>query len=202
MTHPYFDIAFTPAVRALQEKAGSRAAYARATARGNESLRADEQAFIAERDSFYLASVSQTGWPYVQHRGGPAGFVRTPDEHTIAWADFRGNQQLQTAGYVEGDDRVALFFMDYPGQRRLKIYGRLRLIDAADDPALAERLRVPGYVARVDRAAVVRVEAWDRNCPQHIVPRFTLTEVEHAVAPLRARIATLEKELEAVRARR
>ena len=201
MTHPYFDIAFTPAVRALQEKAGSRAAYARATARGNESLRADEQAFIAERDSFYLASVSQTGWPYVQHRGGPAGFVRTPDEHTIAWADFRGNQQLQTAGYVEGDDRVALFFMDYPGQRRLKVYGRLCFIDAADNPALAERLRVSGYVARVDRAAVVRVEAWDRNCPQHIAPRFTLSEVEHAVAPLRTRIAALEKELEAVRAR-
>ncbi len=201
MTNPYFDIAFTPSVQALQEKAGSRALYARRGARdgGQDALRPDEQAFIADRDGFYVASVSETGWPYVQFRGGPPGFARTPDAHTIAWADFRGNQQFQSAGNVRGDDRVALFFMDYPGQRRLKIYGRLRFVDAADDPELAASLAVPGYVARVDRAAVVRVVAWDRNCPQHIPRRFTLEQVETVAAPLRARITELEAEVSALR---
>ena len=195
MTNAYFEIAHTPAVQGLQEKTGSRRAYARDTGRGNEALRPDEMAFIAERDGFYLASVSETGWPYVQFRGGPPGFARTPDEHTIAWADFRGNQQFISTGNVLHDDRVSLFFMDYPGQRRLKVYGHLRFADAADDPALAASLAVPGYVARVDRAAVVTVAAWDRNCPQHIPQRFTLAQVETAVAPLRARIAELDAEV-------
>lgn len=192
MTPAYFDIGFTPAVQALQAKAGSRAAYARAAERGNGALRADEMQFIAERDGFYLASVSETGWPYVQFRGGPPGFARTPDAHTIAWADFRGNQQLISAGNVTGDDRVSMFFMDYPGQQRLKVFGRLTFRDAADAPDLAAALAIPGYVARVDRVAMVRVAAWDRNCPQHIPRRFTVEEVEAAVAPLRARIAELE----------
>jgi len=195
MTNAYFAIGHTLTVQGLQEKAGSRRAYARDTGRGNDTLGSQEMAFIAERDGFYLASVSETGWPYVQFRGGPPGFARTPDEHTIAWADFRGNQQFISTGNVLHDDRVSLFFMDYPGQRRLKVYGHLRFADAADDPALAASLAVPGYVARVDRAAVVTVAAWDRNCPQHIPQRFTLAQVETAVAPLRARIAELDAEV-------
>jgi hypothetical protein len=177
--NPYFALAFTPAVQALQERAGSREAYARQGPRpgGNDRLRPDEMAFIAERDGFYVASVSETGWPYVQFRGGPAGFVRTPDPATIAWADFRGNQQFQTAGNVLGEDRVSLFFMDYPGRRRLKVFGQLSFADAADHPALARDLAVPGYKARVDRIARVDVVAWDRNCPQHIPQRYTLGEV-------------------------
>jgi uncharacterized protein len=175
----YHEIAFTPAVLDLQERGGSRAAYARAGARsgGNHVLGAAERAFIAERDGFYVASVSETGWPYVQFRGGPPGFARTPDESTIAWADFRGNQQFLTSGNVLGEDRVALFFMDYGGRRRLKVFGRLSFLRADAQPELAEALGVPGYRARVDRIALVRVEAWDRNCPQHIPQRYTLAEL-------------------------
>ena len=139
--NPYLALAFTPAVQALQERAGNREAYARQGARpgGNDRLRPEEMAFIAERDGFYVASVSETGWPYVQFRGGPAGFVRTPDPATIAWADFRGNQQFQTAGNVLGEDRGSLFFMDYPGRRRLKVFGRLSFADAADNPSPGAR---------------------------------------------------------------
>ena len=175
----YHQIAFTPAVIALQEEAGSRSAYARAGERtgGNHLLGAAEMAFIAERDGFFIASISETGWPYVQFRGGSPGFARTPDPSTIAWADFRGNQQFITSGNVTGDDRVALFFMDYPGRRRLKVFGRLSFAPAAENAALAEALSVPGYRARVDRIAQVRVEAWDRNCPQHIPQRYTLAEL-------------------------
>lgn len=177
--NPYFEIAFTPAIKALQEQGGSRAAYARQDARpgGNDRLRPEDMAFIAARDGFYVASVSETGWPYVQFRGGPPGFARTPDPQTIAWADFRGNQQFMTAGNVRGNDRVSLFFMDYPGRRRLKVFGHLSFADATDHPALADALAAPGYAARIDRIARVRVVAWDRNCPQHIPQRHTLEEL-------------------------
>lgn len=176
--NPYHAIAFTPHVRALQERHGSRDAYARQGTRpgGNARLGAAERAFIAERDGFYVASVSETGWPYVQFRGGPPGFAATPDAATIAWGDFRGNQQFMTAGHVLTEDRVSLFFMDYPGQRRLKVFGRLSFRDAAADPALAAALAVPGYAGRVERIATVRVAAWDRNCSQHIPRRLTAGE--------------------------
>jgi uncharacterized protein len=175
--NPYHDIAFTPEALALQVAGGSRDAYAKQGPRpgGNAQLRPDEIAYIAERDSFYVASVSQTGWPYVQFRGGAPGFVHA-DAETIAWADFRGNQQFQTSGYVLGDDRVSLFFMDYAGKRRLKVYGHLHFFDAATRPDLVAQLAVPGYVARIDRIAIVRVAAWDRNCPQHIPDRLTREE--------------------------
>ena len=178
MSNAYFDIAFTPEVQALQARDGSREAYARAGSRpgGNALLGDAERAFIAERDGFYVASVSATGWPYMQFRGGPPGFARTPDAATIAWADFRGNQQFVTSGNVVTDDRVSLFFMDYPGQRRLKVFGHLEFRPAAADPALAAVLAVPGYPARVDRIAWLRVAAWDRNCPQHIPQRLTHAE--------------------------
>ncbi|WP_336485974.1 pyridoxamine 5'-phosphate oxidase family protein [Methylobacterium nigriterrae] len=197
MRHRFFDLAFTPSVQAEQTRRGSRAAYA--AARGGpadaDGLSDREGTFIAGRDSFYLASVSETGWPYVQHRGGPAGFVRRLDERTIGWAEFAGNRQYVSAGNAAVDDRVSLFFMDYPHRQRLKLLGHLRSYEPGERPDLAERLAVPGYRARVERLVTVAVEAIDWNCPQHITPRFTAAEIEAAVAPLHARIAELEARL-------
>lgn len=194
----FAEIAFTPAVKALQVAHGSRAAYARMQATGGpeDGLSEREAAFIAAADSLYLASVSETGWPYVQHRGGPAGFVKVISESRIAWAEFRGNRQYVSAGNASHDDRVSLFVMDYANRRRLKLLGRLRFETAAEaDPALVSAVELPGYRADVERVAVVDVEAFDWNCPQHITQRFTLAQVEAASAPLHKRIALLEAEL-------
>jgi predicted pyridoxine 5'-phosphate oxidase superfamily flavin-nucleotide-binding protein len=159
------------------------------------ALSAREAAFIEARDSFYLATVSETGWPYVQHRGGPLGFVRLIDDKTIGWAEFTGNRQYVSTGNVATDDRVAMIFMDYPHQRRLKILGHMRAYDISERPDLASRLTVDGYKGRVERFVLVAVEAFDWNCPQHITPRFTLAEIEAMAAPLHARIAELEAKL-------
>jgi hypothetical protein len=201
MPHRFLELAFTPAVKAAQERHGSRESYERFAARGpaNDRLGPDEATFLAQRDSFYMASVSETGWPYVQHRGGPPGFVRVLDDRTIGFADYRGNRQYVSVGNLAGDDRVAMIFMDYPRQRRLKILGRARLVDVADDPALLARLAATDYDARVERAMVITIEAFDWNCPQHITRRFTETEVQQAVAPLQARLAELEAEVERLR---
>jgi hypothetical protein len=198
MGHRFAEIAFTPAVKAAQVRAGSRAAYERFEADAephHDRLGPAEAAFLAARDGFYLASVGETGWPYVQHRGGPPGFLRVLDDRTLGFADFRGNRQYVSVGNLGRDDRVAMILVDYPNRRRLKLLGRARLVEAADAPELVERLAVPGYRARVERGVLVEVEAFDWNCPQHIVPRYTLEEVGEAVAPLRARIAELEAAL-------
>lgn len=201
MAKRFAEIAFTPAVRAEQERRGSRSAYARFdAAAAGEPIEGDrlgeaEAAFIAARDGFYQASVSETGWPYVQFRGGPPGFLKVLDDRTLGYADFRGNRQYISVGNLEVDARVSLILMDYANRRRLKIWARARLVDAADDPDLAERLSVPGYKAKVERAVLLSVEAVDWNCPQHITPRFTRDEVEAAIAPLRARLADLEAAL-------
>ncbi|MBM7322089.1 pyridoxamine 5'-phosphate oxidase family protein, partial [Agrobacterium sp. S2] len=129
-------------------------------------------------DGFYLASVSETGWPYVQYRGGPAGFLTVLEPALLGFGDFRGNRQYITTGNVTANDRVSLFLMDYAHRQRLKIFGRIRIIDAADDPSLAERLTMPDYSARVERLVLIGVEAFDWNCPQHITPRFTLAELQ------------------------
>lgn len=194
MTHRYLDIVMTPSVADAQRRAYG-AAYAPGGSEGPDPLGPDEAAFIAERDSFYLASVSETGWPYVQHRGGPKGFLRVLDGRTLAFADFRGNRQLLTVGNVAADPRVSLFLMDYPGRRRLKVLGRATFLvpDAAGD--LAARVAVTGTRARVERVVRIDVEAFDWNCPQNITPRYTADEVEEATAPLRARIADLEAQL-------
>ncbi len=204
MTNRFHETAFTPAVRRLQERAGSRAAYADPEGRrgANDRLTAREAQFVAERDGFYLATVSEAGWPYVQFRGGPPGFARVLDDRTLGWADFRGNQQFVSAGNAAaGDGRAALILMDYPNRRRLKLFGHLSFADAADAPDLAARLLVPGYRAKVDRAAVLRLTGFDWNCPQHIPQRFTVDELGDALAPLRARMAALEEENRALRAR-
>jgi len=198
----FAEIAFTPAVQALQEVHGSRAQYARMQARAepDAGLGPQESEFIAAADSFYLATVSETGWPYVQHRGGPRGFIRVLSPTRIGFADFRGNQQFVSAGNAATDDRVSLIVMDYVQRRRLKLLGHLRFVAVADaDPALVRQVELPGYRARVDRVALIDVAVFDWNCPQHITQRFTLDQVEAAARPLRERIAELEEELRAAR---
>lgn len=202
MGHQFSKIVFTPAVRVLQEVDGSRASYAKNDVGEphHDRLGEREAAFIAMRDSFYMATVTETDWPYIQHRGGPAGFLRVLDEKTIAFADFRGNRQFVSVGNLANNDRVALFLMDYAHQARLKILGHAGVVELKDDPALAAKLALPGYRAKPERAFVITVEAFDWNCPQHISQRFTLAEVEDAVGAMKARIAELEAELEKVKA--
>jgi uncharacterized protein len=147
-----------------------------------------EREFVGERDGFYLASVSSSGWPYVQFRGGPPGFVHSRDEHTIAWADFRGNRQYISTGNIAGDERVSLFFMDYPNRLRLKVFGRARTLNARNAPDVVAELAVPGYRAIVEQVVVVTVVAFDWNCPQHITPRYSEPELEEILAPIRAQL--------------
>jgi predicted pyridoxine 5'-phosphate oxidase superfamily flavin-nucleotide-binding protein len=197
MGNRFAEIAFTPAVRAQQEAYGSRASYTRFLEGEpwNDRLGPKETEFIAARDGFYLASVGETGWPYVQYRGGAPGFLRVLDERTVAWADFRGNRQYVSVGNATGNDRVSMILMDYANRRRLKILGRVEVRRAGADEDLAARLAVPGYEAVVERAVLVQVAGFDWNCPQHITPRFTLDEVEQAAKPLRERVAELEAKL-------
>ena len=197
MTQAFFDIAFTTKVRAMQTRMGSRSAYAPLdqTADRRAELTSSETGFIQSRDGFYQATVSETGWPYVQFRGGPKGFLQVLDNKTIGYADFRGNVQYISVGNLQGNDRVAIILMDYAGQQRLKIYGRVRLVNRAEDPELLEKLEAPNYRAQVERAALITVEAYDWNCPQHITPRFTEAEIHEGVAPLHAEIAALKQAL-------
>jgi predicted pyridoxine 5'-phosphate oxidase superfamily flavin-nucleotide-binding protein len=180
VTHRHSEILFTDAVRAAQERFGSREQGDRLRAHGpaNDTLTDAEREFIQARDGFYLASVSESGWPYVQFRGGPAGFVRALDGKTLAYADFRGNRQYISTGNMEHDGRVALLFMDYARPARLKLLGRARVVDAAQAPELARQLQLPDYRARVERAVLIAVEAFDWNCPQHITPRYSAAEID------------------------
>jgi predicted pyridoxine 5'-phosphate oxidase superfamily flavin-nucleotide-binding protein len=202
MAYDFLDIASTPSVQAAQLANGSRAQWERfAGNRVSSRFTADEAAFISARDSFYMASVSETGWPYVQHRGGPAGFLKVLDETTLGFADLRGNRQYISIGNAAANDRVALFLMDYPHRARLKIYAHAEIRDLAADPDLAEKLVFPGYKGRPERAILLHLEAFDWNCPQHITPRFTEAEINAAVQPLRDRLAELEADNAALRAR-
>ena len=179
MGHQFAAIAFNPTIREIQVAEGSRDGYAGMDegADYNHRLGEREAAFIGARDSFYMASVSETGWPYVQHRGGPAGFMKVLDERTIGFADYSGNRQYVSTGNFSTDDRVALFFMDYPNRTRLKMLGRVRIVGTEDTETLA-RLEDPGYRVQVERGFIIEVEAFDWNCPQHITPRFSETEIE------------------------
>lgn len=191
MSRAYSDLAFTDRVRSMQSRMGSRAAYAPLDAADDrrDALTEREAEFIQARDGFYQATVGETGWPYVQFRGGPVGFLQVLDSKTLAYADLRGNRQYISVGNLQGNDRVSIFFMDYAAQRRLKLLGRVRLVD--DDPALLERLRPAGVAQAVERAVLITVEAFDWNCPKHITPRFTEAEIQEAVRPLRAELERL-----------
>jgi predicted pyridoxine 5'-phosphate oxidase superfamily flavin-nucleotide-binding protein len=196
-------IAFTPRVKAEQQRMGSRRAYASADGvETPDALGEDEQAFLAARDSFYMASVGETGWPYIQHRGGPKGFVKVLGPHTIGFADYRGNKQYISLGNVAGDDRVALIFVDYPNRARLKVLARASVLTAGSAPDVFAALTEAADqgAARVERAFVLRVEGFDWNCPQHITPRYTEDEVREGVAPLLARLEAAEAENQRLRA--
>jgi predicted pyridoxine 5'-phosphate oxidase superfamily flavin-nucleotide-binding protein len=200
MAKNFSEIAFTDSVKVQQEQYGSRQQYARMDrlARGT-TLTLAETEFIAARDSFYLATVGETGYPYVQFRGGPPGFLRVLDAQTLGYADFRGNRQYITVGNLDQNDRAALILMDYANRSRLKIYARIEVISAKDLPELMEKLSVPGYDAKIERAMLLHVEAFDWNCPQHITPRFTMEELQAMNAPLYEHVAKLEAELARLR---
>lgn len=185
MAHKFAEIAFTDSVRDEQVAQGSRAGYASMDEGEdyNNSLSPREAKFIAARDSFYMASVSETNWPYVQHRGGPAGFLRVIDEKTLGFADFSGNRQYVSVGNFSNNDRVSLFLMDYPNKTRLKMLGRIRTVQS-EEAELLSQLNVDGYQARVERGFLIHIEAFDWNCPQHITPRYTEAQVDELIAPL------------------
>jgi predicted pyridoxine 5'-phosphate oxidase superfamily flavin-nucleotide-binding protein len=190
MAQTYLHTMFGDGARALQQAAGSRASYARMEAGAGEMdvLSDRELDFIAARDSFYMASVSEDGWPYVQHRGGPAGFLRHIAGNRIGFADYRGNRQYLSTANLAADDRVSLFLMDYPNRRRLKLIGHT---SGSDDPVDIAALMAPDYPAEPERAFLIDVIGFDWNCPQHITPRFTEAEVRHATQPLLAELARL-----------
>jgi hypothetical protein len=206
MGERYLDIAITPEVAAAQAQHGSAHVYAeRLEARraagpvDQDELGPAEAEFIAGRDGFYLGSVSQTGWPYIQYRGGPRGFLKVLDGHRIGFADFRGNRQYLTVGNLATDDRVSLFLMDYAERRRLKLLGHAALVDPAADETLAARLITPDYKARIERLVVITVEGFNWNCSQHITRRFDEPEVAHALIARDRRIAELTAEVERLR---
>ena len=179
MARRYTELTFTPSVKDAQTHYGSRKTGAKVEAWDvdDDHLSDTEAAFIAERDSFYMATVNEDGWPYLQFRGGPRGFLRVLDERTLGYADYRGNRQYISTGNLRHDDRVALFFMDYPNRRRLKLMARAEIHDAAERPDLVRALEDVEYGARVERVVLFRVVAFDWNCPKHITPRFTEEEL-------------------------
>ena len=182
MPRAFAEIAFTPTVQAIQERQGSASSYAKflkPEVGGGDKISDREAEFIAERDGFYQATVSETGWPYAQFRGGPRGFLKTLNEKQIAYADFRGNRQYVSTGNLTNESRVSLILMDYPNRHRLKIWGHAKLVDIKDDPALVSQLHDPEYKAVPERAVIITVDAFDWNCPQHIPQRFTIEELQH-----------------------
>jgi uncharacterized protein len=195
-THVYSsDVAFTPAVKAIQTRKGSRDGYAEVEENGGWRTEVDERlaASLAEANSFYLATASASGQPYIQHRGGPKGFVKVLDKNTLAFADYVGNRQYITQGNLSENPKAHIFLMDYAHRRRIKIWGEARVID--DDPALMKSLMPQGYRARPEQVILFKVSAWDVNCPQHIPQKFDAADVAAALASRDARIAELEDEL-------
>lgn len=197
-THTYSsDIAFTPAVKTIQARKGSRETYAKVEARGGWRTEIDEDlaARLADTDSFYLATATADGQPYIQHRGGPKGFVKILDKNTIAFADYSGNRQYITQGNLSENPRAYIFAMDYAHRRRVKIWGEARVVE--DDPALLQALMPKDYRARPEQVVLFKIAAWDTNCPQHIPQKFDADDVAAALAVRDARIAALEAELKA-----
>ena len=195
-THTYpSDVAFSPAVKAIQARKGSRDAYARVEQDGGWRTEIDDDlaAFLAAQDSLFLATASADGQPYIQHRGGPKGFVKILDKNTLAFADYGGNRQYITQGNLSENTKAHIFVMDYAHRRRVKIWGEARLVD--DDPALLKSLMPVGYKARPEQVILFRISAWDTNCPQHIPQKFDAADVAAALASRDARIAELEAEV-------
>ncbi len=197
MAHKFAELAFTDAVRQVQEEQGSRRAYTQMDEGDqdyNHLISENEAAFIESRDSFYMATISETGWPYIQHRGGAPGFVKVLNERQLGFLDYRGNRQYVTVGNLRGSDRVSLFFMDYARKGRLKLLGRAKVIATEEAAALGLSIQ-EGYRARAERAVVIDIAGFDWNCPQHITERFTLEELRPSIEAMQARIAELEAQL-------
>ena len=196
MANTFGSLVFTPVVKELQQRYGSRRQYERLAVRATsyQRLGPDEREFIAERDSFYMASIGSTGWPYVQHRGGPKGFLKILDDQTIAFADYRGSKQYISTGNLLTDDRVALILVDYPRQARLKILGHAKITERAEAGALLEVVRDEGENTFVERVYVIHLEAFDWNCPQRITPWFTPDEIRTILAPFEERLQALKAE--------
>jgi len=194
-------IAFTPVVKKLQERYGSRNQYERMERAGasQDRLTAFETEFLTLRDSFYWATIGATGWPYIQHRGGPKGFLKVIDDHTLALADFRGNKQYISTGNLMTDNRVAMIMIDYPQQARLKILGHVEVLEGEMAAPWMDRVRVKGYKATIERVFVIHVEAYDWNCPQHITPRYTAEEIREAVHGVEERLRSVEAENDELR---
>jgi predicted pyridoxine 5'-phosphate oxidase superfamily flavin-nucleotide-binding protein len=198
MTSPSSDVAFTPAVKAVQSARGSREAYAKIEAHGGFRTGIDKTlaTFIDEVDTAYLATASAAGQPYAQHRGGPKGFIRVLGPHLIGWADYAGNRQYVSTGNLSENDKAFLFLMDYAHRRRIKLWGRARI---SDDPELIGRLMPEMYHARGEQAVLFEIEAWDVNCPQHIPQKLDAADVAAALTQRETRIAELEAELSALK---
>jgi len=196
MANRFYELTFTPGVKRAQERYGSRRNYARVEVGESDfvGLTEAEVEFISQRDGFYMATVGENGYPYVQFRGGPKGFLKILDKKTLGFADFRGNAQYISVGNIQTNDRAALFLMDYANRRRLKILARVQSKDAREAPELIERLGPQNYKARIERAIILRVEAFDWNCPQHITQRFTIEELEAFNQPLYEHVEILEAE--------
>ncbi|WP_454858085.1 pyridoxamine 5'-phosphate oxidase family protein [Rhizobium binxianense] len=202
MTYGFMDIAITPAVRRAQAEMGADRFWSDFKGhREFDRFTAQETAFIAQRDSFYMASVSETGWPYVQHRGGPAGFLKVLDDRTLAFVDYRGNRQYITTGNLAKNDRTCLFLIDYPARTRLKIYARAEKLALDADPVLTEAITDGAYSAKAERIFRLKLEAFDWNCPQHIIPRYTEAEFLAASRHLLNKVAQLEQENASLRER-
>ncbi|WP_375196135.1 pyridoxamine 5'-phosphate oxidase family protein [Sphingobium sp.] len=202
MPYGFMDIAITPSVRRAQGEMGADHLWSDFKGhREFDRFGLRERGFIAVRDSFYMATVSETGWPYIQHRGGPAGFLKIIDDKTLAFADYRGNRQYISTGNVAADDRVCLFLMDYPHRMRLKIYATAETVALDADPGLSKAVTDQGYGAKVERMFRIHLKAFDWNCPQHIVPRFTEAEVLAGTQTLRERLLALETQNAVLRAR-
>ena len=202
MARAFAEIAFTPTVQSIQKTFGSDQLHSSLLtnkAEPRNRITEREAEFIAKRDGFYQSTVSESGWPYVQFRGGPAGFIHILDEQRIAYADFSGNRQYLSVGNLTSNDRIAIIMMDYPNRRRLKLWGRVRIITTDEDPDFVARLLVDDYPAQPERAIVITVEAYDWNCPQHIPQRLTLDELDQYLAPIRAEIERLTAENKALK---
>lgn len=201
MSYGFLDTLATPSVRKAQADQGSLGSWdGKGGDRSFDRFTAGEAAFIAERDSFYLATISESGWPYVQHRGGPRGFLKVLDDKTLAFPDFRGNRQYISLGNIAADDRVSLILMDYPRRARLKILAHMHAEKLTDRPDLTALFTDPAYRAKAERAFVLQLETFDWNCPQHIVPRYTRDEITTAMTPLQDRLDALERENAGLRA--